>query len=895
MEQSEARTWRSLVPEGLQDFWNRVSSGPQQCRQQGCNGTKTDKSKDKKNDGMGKEMGLIYGGSLILNTIIGPGIFTSPKAVLDGAGSVGMSLVIWAICGVFSTMAALCFAELRESVRKDGVEYAYITEAFGPLAGFVYCWMRIAAAEPVGTAVFAVALADYTADSIYDDCGPPGMLRKSIAVLAVVSLALLNVFSQKLADRMQILATVGKTCAIAVIIFYGMRNIFQGKTEEIHHGFDDTVTSPTRITFAFYNGLWAYGGWSNVNHVTSGLKKPPRNLPRLVKFVIPLVMLIYGLVVTSYFTVMSREEMLSSEAIGVTWAERVFGDEAMAVIPIGVGLTALGSLNGTFLSAGRLSGVASKDKQMPEVTSWVHVRSKTPILTVYTRLTISIIMILVADISQLVRFFIFCVWSFHGMSILALLVLRFKNKDKRRPYKVNLVLPVIVVVVIAFLLIGPFLEEPKPEFISALVLIVLSLLFYVPSHWIQDRADLPDKFIIWLQLFFRIAPKREMRRKSILRRMSSFALGRNSIALGRNSILIPAGASPATIRRIQGSPSLLRRVSRVSHMSRLDGAGSPGQYRRNVSSPTIIRRIQRHRSLAEADLKRGRSGSRVAWLETGEGGSPALIRRRPSRQSQSFGAADGRMPKLVSMPNLQVLLNNELDKDSNTDTNTYSNVSSSNNKTSGPNTTTTSSSAATSSPKRSPVISTLNLPPGIRRGSLPVYAGGASRGFLGSLGISHLNNTRRNSSSQSLPNNTKHFLPSPILEESLSNETPPMSDISRQVSESDLAVLGGFESEGGGEYEILSLPKVPLAELNLDRSRSDSDSSSSSSSDDEDFRGLGSLFDSDTESSSSGTTSMDEDGSPSDRERGYNTSDELESDMDEIVFASMDDRAISFV
>ena len=33
----------------------------------------------------------------------------------------------------------------------------------------------------------------------------------------------------------------------------------------------------------------------------------------------------------------------------------------------------------------RLSGVAVKDKQMPEVTSWVHVRSKTPILTVYTR------------------------------------------------------------------------------------------------------------------------------------------------------------------------------------------------------------------------------------------------------------------------------------------------------------------------------------------------------------------------------------------------------------------------------------------------------------------------------------------------------------------------------
>lgn len=81
--------------------------------------------------------------------------------------------------------AALCFTELRESVRKEGVEYAYISEAFGPVTAFVYCWMRIAAAEPVGTAVFCAAFADYTADAIYDGCGPPDTIRKSLAILAL--------------------------------------------------------------------------------------------------------------------------------------------------------------------------------------------------------------------------------------------------------------------------------------------------------------------------------------------------------------------------------------------------------------------------------------------------------------------------------------------------------------------------------------------------------------------------------------------------------------------------------------------------------------------------------------------------------------------------------------
>lgn len=35
----------------------------------------------------------------------------------------------------------------------------------------------------------------------------------------------------------------------------------------------------------------------------------------------------------------------------------------------------------------RLAGVAVKDSQMPEVASWVHVRSKTPILIVYLRVS----------------------------------------------------------------------------------------------------------------------------------------------------------------------------------------------------------------------------------------------------------------------------------------------------------------------------------------------------------------------------------------------------------------------------------------------------------------------------------------------------------------------------
>ncbi|KAF5909561.1 b(0,+)-type amino acid transporter 1-like isoform X2, partial [Clarias magur] len=309
------------------------------------------------------EVGLMGGVSLIAGVVIGSGIFMSPQTVLLNIGSPGASLVIWACCGLLAMLASLSYAELGTVIRESGGEYIYIMRTSGNLMAFIFAFTSVIVVRPVSMTGLALSFAQNAVAPFYDNCTPPEVVLKSVAAVGLLVLVIVNCLNVRISVVVTTILMGVKSLALLVISIGGIVLLIQGNTDNLQNAFEGTSQSVGVIGMAFYQCLWSYDGWNNLNSVTEELKRPEVNLPRALMIAIPVVTILYLLVNVSYLTVMTPREMMVSGAVAVTWGNKVLGSWGW-VMSTAAALSSFGSLNGSFFSGGRVCFVAAREGHM---------------------------------------------------------------------------------------------------------------------------------------------------------------------------------------------------------------------------------------------------------------------------------------------------------------------------------------------------------------------------------------------------------------------------------------------------------------------------------------------------------------------------------------------------
>ena len=439
---------------------------------------------------MKRVLGPWAAASIVVGTMIGSGIFLVPRTMINSVGTANLVAAVWIVGGLLSLAGALSYAELAAALPEAGGEYAYLREAYGPLWGFLYSWTQMWVAKSGSIATLATGFFVYLAN-FFPALGKPfyalpaplvphgGPLEfrygQLFAVALILLLGWLNYHGVKTGGNVQVAVTALKLVLIAFIIVAGLA------FGRAHAPSPAPVAALSFAGFiaALVAALWAYDGWNNVSMVAGEVRDPQRNLPRALIWGTAGVIAIYLLASGAYFHVLSASEVGSSERVAAEMMRRISNGAGAAAVSVAAMISIFAALNGSILSGSRVPYAAAREGYFFSAIGRVSPKYHTPGVSILALCGWAALLALSGKYDDLFNLVIFASWILYGMTAAAVLVLRKKRPDLRRPYRTlgYPAVPVLFILASLVLVFSTAVQRPR-ESAMGIGLIVLGLPFY---------------------------------------------------------------------------------------------------------------------------------------------------------------------------------------------------------------------------------------------------------------------------------------------------------------------------------------------------------------------------------------------------------------------------------
>ena len=429
-------------------------------------------------------LGLSAALAIVVGTVIGSGIFRVPQTMIQNVGSVKMVFLVWVVGGALSLAGALTYAELAAALPGAGGEYVYLTEAYGPMWGYLYSWTQLSVGKSGSIATLATAFFEYTAhfipefEQVWFSVGSLHIKYGQIFALGLIlTLGAINYFGVRLSGGVQVAVTVLKVALIAFVIGAGLLYAHPVAATAL----PSVPPLQTGFIAALVAALWAYDGWNNVGMVASEIRNPQRNLPLALIGGTLAVIAIYMLANWAYFRVLSPLEVASHKLVAAEMMMRVQGPAGAAAVSVAAMISIFAALNGSILSGARVPYAAARDGLFFRSAAKVHPVFQTPGVSIIILTVWASLLVLSGSYDDLLEFVIFGSWILYAMATASVFVLRRKRPDLHRPYRTigYPVVPALFLTGAAILEIRTLLDNPVRALLGiALILLGLPLYFY---------------------------------------------------------------------------------------------------------------------------------------------------------------------------------------------------------------------------------------------------------------------------------------------------------------------------------------------------------------------------------------------------------------------------------
>lgn len=407
-----------------------------------------------------RDLGFFPALSTVMGLVIGGGVFFKISSVTAATGSASLTIFVWLLAGFITINAGLTVAELASAIPVAGGIYKYIEYIYGKVPAFLLAWAQSVIYYPAGISALSIIFAT----QVMNLCNISSTWQIPIAISLAIFLYLVNLLGAKVGATIQTVALIAKLIPIALIIIVG---IFTPSSNSISL-FPITSGSHANFWSSLGGGLlatmFAFDGWMNVGSLAGEMKRPEKDLAKSIIVGLFAITLIYVLISFVFIKELPFHLIPGNQNAASESAIRIFGEVGGKIVTIGILISVFGSVNGYTMTGARVPYVLGTDDEIvfSKFFGKLTKNTRVPANAGLVQTAIAIAMIFMGSFDYLTDMLVFVMWIFSVMMFIGVFILRKKEPELTRPYKINFypIPPIIALAGGAYIIISTLFRQP---------------------------------------------------------------------------------------------------------------------------------------------------------------------------------------------------------------------------------------------------------------------------------------------------------------------------------------------------------------------------------------------------------------------------------------------------
>jgi len=388
-------------------------------------------------------IGLRAAVALIVGVVIGAGIFKAPAIVASLSPSAEAMFGLWLLGGLVSLAGALCYAELATTYPHAGGDYHFLRRAYGPRVAFLFGWARFSVITTGSIALLGFVFGDYLQQVLPFPLGPPGAGPTFYACAIIVALTLVNLRGIGAGAATQSWLTLLEVGGLLLIAGAALFLADPGQAHGVAQAGAAPDAGPASWGMAMVFVLLTYGGWNEAAYISAEVRDGPRNMVKALTLSVLLITTLYLLVAWACWHTLGLAGMAASEALAADVMHLTLGPAGALAIALLVAVSALTSINATMIVGARTGYAMGCDwPRLRRLGRWDGERG-TPAAAMLVQGAAALLLVGLgaafgSGFKAMVEFTAPVFWLFFLLAGVSLFVLRWREPDRPRPFRVPL-------------------------------------------------------------------------------------------------------------------------------------------------------------------------------------------------------------------------------------------------------------------------------------------------------------------------------------------------------------------------------------------------------------------------------------------------------------------------